>query len=148
MEKLRRLAAAFPAPIPSLVAATASNTVVQTDLYDLVPLKQWHCGRVVLMGDAAHATTPNLGQGAAQAIEDAYCLADMLAHNAIPEVAFTAFQKARRAKANEIVRQSWLLGKIAQISHPVTRGARNLAFKALPEFVIRRSMDRMLRVTF
>jgi 2-polyprenyl-6-methoxyphenol hydroxylase-like FAD-dependent oxidoreductase len=53
IEKLRRLAAVFPAPIPSLVAATASDAVVQTDLYDLVPLKQWHCGRVVLNGSAA-----------------------------------------------------------------------------------------------
>ena len=55
---------AFPPLVSDLVAATRSGTLVQTDIYDFKPLPRWSVGPVGLIGDAAHATTPNLGQGA------------------------------------------------------------------------------------
>jgi 2-polyprenyl-6-methoxyphenol hydroxylase-like FAD-dependent oxidoreductase len=64
--------AAFPAPVPEMLRQTAAE-IIRTDLYDFAPRSPWSCGRVVLLGDAAHATTPNLGQGGAQALEDATC---------------------------------------------------------------------------
>ncbi|MFL9840444.1 FAD-dependent oxidoreductase [Sphingomonas sp. ST-64] len=55
----------------------------------------WHVGRVVLIGDAVHATTPHLGQGAGLAIEDAVVLAEEVARHAVPEAAFAAYRERR-----------------------------------------------------
>lgn len=76
--RLLRRAALFPAPVGELVSATAPGAIIRTDLSDVPSLANWHQGRVVLLGDAAHATTPNLGQGAAQAVEDSCFLAQTL----------------------------------------------------------------------
>ncbi len=55
----------------------------------------WHRGRIVLLGDAVHATTPHLGQGAGMAIEDAVVLAEELVHAKTPEAAFRAYRERR-----------------------------------------------------
>jgi 2-polyprenyl-6-methoxyphenol hydroxylase-like FAD-dependent oxidoreductase len=73
--RLRETYASFPEPIPAIISATPADALIQNDLYDFPPIKQWHRGNVLLIGDAAHATTPNLGQGGAQAMEDALSLA-------------------------------------------------------------------------
>jgi 2-polyprenyl-6-methoxyphenol hydroxylase-like FAD-dependent oxidoreductase len=148
-QALRRLAALFPDPVPQLLRATAPEAIIQTDLYDISPsLKTWHCGRVVLLGDAAHATTPNLGQGAAQAIEDAYVLANTLSHQATPDAAFRAFERIRRGKVNAIVRNSWLLGKLAQAQGPVAQKVRNWVLQSTPDVVNRWQTNRLFRLTF
>jgi len=72
---LAELFAAFPPPCAAIVDATQEADILNTDIDDIRPLGRWHQGRVGLLGDAAHATTPNLGQGGAQAIEDAEALA-------------------------------------------------------------------------
>ncbi|MFO7253062.1 MAG: FAD-dependent oxidoreductase, partial [Actinomycetes bacterium] len=70
--ELARLFAGWPDPIPRLIAAAEPETVIRTDLRCLdTPLPAYHAGRIALIGDAAHAMTPHLGQGACQAIEDA-----------------------------------------------------------------------------
>src|SRR5206468_4041213 len=69
--------APFPPAVHALLDAT--KRLVRADIFDFAPLRSWHGGRVVLTGDAAHATTPNLGQGACQAIESAYVLAQAVA---------------------------------------------------------------------
>ena len=66
----------------------------------------WHCGRVVLLGDAAHATTPHLGQGAGMAIEDALVLADELASASTIEDAFEAYRTRRFERCEYIVEKS------------------------------------------
>ncbi len=57
-----------------LLQDTRTQDILGTDISDLKPLTQWSSGRVGLIGDAAHATTPNLGQGGAMAVEDALVL--------------------------------------------------------------------------
>ena len=64
--------------LPDVLAATPDDRILQNDIYDRPPARRWHRGRVVLLGDAAHPTTPNLGQGACMAIEDAVVLARAL----------------------------------------------------------------------
>jgi 2-polyprenyl-6-methoxyphenol hydroxylase-like FAD-dependent oxidoreductase len=145
-QELRRRAATFPSPVPELIAATAPDGILQNDVCDLwPPLPTWHRGRVVLLGDAAHATTPNLGQGAAQAIEDAYLLASTLGSESEPEAAFRSFERARRARVNGVVRNSWRLGKLAQAQGTFGRKLRNFVLKSVPEPVNRWQVERLLR---
>jgi 2-polyprenyl-6-methoxyphenol hydroxylase-like FAD-dependent oxidoreductase len=77
-EAARRLAS-WHAPIPALIAATPEEEVVHIDICDLDPLPTYVRGRVALLGDAAHAMSPDRGQGAGQSLEDAVVLAAALA---------------------------------------------------------------------
>lgn len=70
----------------------------------------WHKGRVALLGDAVHATTPHLGQGAGMAIEDGIVLAEELARGDAPQAAFTAWQARRVERCRYIVEQSKQIG--------------------------------------
>jgi 2-polyprenyl-6-methoxyphenol hydroxylase-like FAD-dependent oxidoreductase len=72
-----------------------------------------------LLGDAAHATTPNLGQGACQALEDAVVLADALRGAPLPEAGLRDYQARRRGRANFVIEQSWRLGTITQLANPI-----------------------------
>jgi 2-polyprenyl-6-methoxyphenol hydroxylase-like FAD-dependent oxidoreductase len=95
----------------------------------------------VLLGDAAHAMTPNLGQGGAQAIEDGFVLAACLADHATPEAAFAAYQEHRRPRVKRIAKLAWRIGRMAHYRSGVARGLRNLAMRALPGAIARRQVD-------
>jgi 2-polyprenyl-6-methoxyphenol hydroxylase-like FAD-dependent oxidoreductase len=60
----------WAAPVPELIDATPSDRLIHGDIFDRPAIKQWSIGLVGLVGDAAHPTTPNLGQGGCMAIED------------------------------------------------------------------------------
>ena len=77
-------------PVAAIIEATPPDRILRTDIYDRDPIERWHAGRVVLLGDAAHPMTPNLGQGAGQAIEDAVVLDECLAASSSIEEALTA----------------------------------------------------------
>jgi 2-polyprenyl-6-methoxyphenol hydroxylase-like FAD-dependent oxidoreductase len=139
--RLVELAARFPAPVPAIVAATPEDSISRLDLRDLVPLPRWHRDHVVLLGDAAHAMTPNLGQGGAQAIEDAFVLASCLNDHPTPEAAFAAYQEHRRPRVDRIARLAWRLGKAAHYRSGLARGLRDLAMRVIPDGVARRQTD-------
>src|SRR5262249_39963094 len=69
--EIRRRFSSWHAPIGDVAEAADEGDILRDDVYYLEPLQRWSSGRIVLLGDAAHATTPGIGQGAAQAIEDA-----------------------------------------------------------------------------
>ena len=77
-QEIAALCRDWPRPIPEIIEATPESAILQNDVFDRRPLRWWGHGRVTLLGDAAHAATPNLGQGACMALEDAvmfaYCL--------------------------------------------------------------------------
>ncbi|WP_068093459.1 FAD-dependent oxidoreductase [Novosphingobium rosa] len=85
---------------------TDDEGVVYRPLEALLVEGPWHKGRVVLLGDAVHATTPHLGQGAGMAIEDSIVLADELSRAETPEEAFTAYRARRFERCAYIVRES------------------------------------------
>jgi 2-polyprenyl-6-methoxyphenol hydroxylase-like FAD-dependent oxidoreductase len=146
--RLQALFATFPRPVSDLIAAAEEQQLIRTDMYDLRPLPAWHQGRVVLLGDAAHATTPNLGQGGAQAIEDAYVLADSLARHAEPPDAFADYQRIRQPKATMVVNRSWQMGKLAHLKNPLGRAARNALMRGMPASVGQRQFDALFALNY
>lgn len=138
-ELLDRLYAGFPEPVVELLAATPEEALVFTRLGDLAPMRRWSRGRAVLLGDAAHATTPNLGQGGAQAIEDAVALAHELAGCSAPadlralSRAFSAFESHRREAAHRVVQRSRLFGKVAHWRQPIAVAVRDRLLRSMSE---------------
>ena len=104
-----KLAGTAPAIAALGEAITDDDGVVYRPLETLFVDGPWHRGRVVLLGDAVHATTPHLGQGAGMAVEDSIVLADELARAATPEEAFAAFHARRFERCKFIVEASLAL---------------------------------------
>lgn len=90
---------------------TDSSLVVYRPLEAIMMPRPWHKGRVTIMGDAAHATTPHLGQGAAQAVEDAIVLAEEVAADQDVEAALQRFEERRFERCKFINESSLLIGK-------------------------------------
>lgn len=135
--------AGFPPFVRELAANTPDDTLIQTDLYDFPPLPRWHEGRAGLIGDAAHATTPNLGQGGAQAIEDGYFL-DQCSDGAASRIGLEDFFRRRHAKTARITRDSYRFG---QMAHLRRLGAlRNWVLRRVPQWVTHRQGAWILRL--
>ena len=111
--------------LPRVIEATDPAGVMRHDIFDLPAVWPWGRGRVALLGDAAHATTPNLGQGACQAIEDAVVLADRLRRHGPTAAGLRAYEEARRARTERIVRVSRQMGRILQWKNPLAVWVRN-----------------------
>lgn len=129
--------------VTDLIANTNIDAILRNDIIDLKPIKKWHTNRVCLLGDAGHATTPNMGQGGAQAIEDAYFLSKIIATNTT-DSPFKEFQKVRYKKVNSIVNQSWITGKVAHLGFGSK--IRNMVFKNLPKSLIDKKMHFVYRL--
>jgi 2-polyprenyl-6-methoxyphenol hydroxylase-like FAD-dependent oxidoreductase len=106
---------AWHPPISALIEATPEEAILQTDIHDRPPLKRWSDGRVTLLGDAAHPMTPNLGQGACQALEDAAVIARCLGGGADATSALREYESKRLARANRIVVMSRRFGVVLQL---------------------------------
>lgn len=119
-------------PIPTVIKATAEKDILRNDVYESKPLDRWNRGRVVLLGDAAHTMTPNLGQGACQAIEDAVVLADCLKAEKEIVAGLKQYEARRVRRANNIASLAHLLGPAIQINNPLVSDVRNTAMKFLP----------------
>ena len=115
-----------------------SSNFIRNDLSDLGSEKRkWYLDKLVFLGDAIHATTPNLAQGGCQAIEDAYCLSHLFnkSNHNFSEM-FPAYQRLRQSKVSYIVNASWKFGKMAQ--HPISSRYAKYFFKYLPNSSILR----------
>lgn len=118
--------------IRALLVATPEEAMLRNDIYDLKPLKHWSLGRVTLLGDAAHPMTPNLGQGACQALEDAAVLTSCFCRTDHVPQALHQYEQERIRRASAIVIQSARTGKVAQWQHPLACHIRNQWIKMLP----------------
>ncbi|MFC3197594.1 FAD-dependent monooxygenase [Parapedobacter deserti] len=136
----------FHEDIPAIISSTAKDQIVINEIVDLKPIYKWHRGNVCLIGDAAHATTPNMGQGACQAIEDAYVLGKLIDDGFLMENSFVEFERLRRKKAHSIVNMSWTVGKMAHLENRFGVWMRNKAMKYMPTSVNKKRMDMIFKL--
>jgi 2-polyprenyl-6-methoxyphenol hydroxylase-like FAD-dependent oxidoreductase len=137
------------APIGKLLEATEEGAILCNAIEDRVPAGRgagagaWGEGPLTLLGDAAHPTTPNLGQGACMAIEDGAVLAQAAA--AIPDVAtaFRVYERTRFARTARIVRESLKFGRIGQWENPVACWLRGMTVKMGREAGLRRQFQEL-----
>ena len=92
-------------------ADALSGSIGAYPIYDMPPLPSWQRGAVCLIGDAAHAIGPHVGQGVSLALEDAFMVASCLRDFHDPAAAFTAFERLRRGRVEPVVRQSRRTGR-------------------------------------
>jgi 2-polyprenyl-6-methoxyphenol hydroxylase-like FAD-dependent oxidoreductase len=137
---LRARLAGWHDPIAAVLDAVDGPVLVHR-LEDLRPPSSWHHGRVALLGDAAHAMTPNLGQGAAQAFLDAVVLAEEATAD---PASLTAYERRRRPVAEAVARRSRTAGDVAAWRSPLAVALRNALVGALPAAASARALDHLL----
>ncbi len=127
-----------------LIEATDRENIICNTITDLAPIPQWYTENLCLIGDAAHATTPNMGQGACQAIEDAYIIGKLLETHQNFNTVFEKFQNIRRKKVDYIVNTSRSIGKFSQWEKG--NSIRNFLMGLIPESVNQKMAKRIVEL--
>ena len=144
---LLNLCADFPQIIKNLIESCDEEAIIRTDLYDFKPIAKWTDGRLALIGDAAHATTPNLGQGACQAIEDAFVIADELSKNSNVAEAFKIYQSKRIEKAAYVTNASWQFAQLTNTSG-IAKSLIKTAMRLTPDFIADKQLDKIYSLDY
>lgn len=131
-------------PVKSLIEGTPADMILQNDIYDFAPLPRWTLGRVTMLGDAAHATTPNMGQGACMAIESAYSLARSLSMEQDHFRAFARYEKERHARTARITNQSRAFGRMGQMKNGFLCGIRNWMMRLAPDGMVKSQLRQTI----
>ena len=135
----------YDSVIKDIIKSTRKEQINTAEISDLKPTNIWYKENVCLIGDSAHATTPNMGQGACQAIEDAYVLSECLSKYKTTK-AFSEYQNLRLPKAHQVVKASWLVGKMAHLSNPLLIGLRNQMLRLTPSSVNRKQNEQIFQL--
>jgi len=122
------------------VDAAEPDSMVNTEAWDMDPIDSWYEGRLVLLGDSAHLTTPFAAMGACMTIEDAVTLASHLTSDAELEDALAAYQADRKQRDEDVVKKGRQMGKLQQLHSPIACWLRDEAFEHM-------GADRMRQVT-
>jgi 2-polyprenyl-6-methoxyphenol hydroxylase-like FAD-dependent oxidoreductase len=142
-QELLRMFAGWHDPVENLIAATEEDAILKNGAYDLAPLKRWGQGRVMLLGDAAHPCTPNLGLGGCMALEDALVLAKSFYREATPELALRRYESLRRRRTRHVQQRSLLMGNIGQWENRLVAGGRQMVTSMLPAKIFERNLRRV-----
>lgn len=134
----------FDPLVLQILEATKPENIILNDIIDLTPIPKWFSENLCLIGDAAHATTPNMGQGACQSIEDAYVIGKLLEKNKDYNSVFEEFQKIRRKKVDHIINTSWKIGQISQWEKGNT--LRNFVMRLIPESTNQKMIEKILQL--
>lgn len=134
LTELRRRFGTWHEPIPAVMAQTQPEAVLRHDIYWLPKLDRYHRGSVVLLGDAAHAMTPNLAQGGGQALEDAIVLAAAVSRTSDVATALAQYDHDRRPRTQAMSEAAtWQLRFGQQLENPITVALRNTAVALTPD---------------
>ncbi|GAA3544859.1 FAD-dependent monooxygenase [Amycolatopsis ultiminotia] len=130
--------AGWHAPIPELIATTPE--ILLHDTHHLAtPLPSYVHGRIVLLGDAAHAMPPFLGQGGCQALEDAVVLAAACATESTVDSAVRRYDAERRQRSQEVARLSVRAGATGPLlRNPIAVAARYALLRLMPAAAVAR----------
>ena len=132
------------APIGHLIEMTPEEEILRNDVIDRKPSSKWGEGLITLLGDAAHPMTPNMGQGACQALEDALALKDAFEEEQYVEEALRNYENRRRKRANWFVRQSHQIGRLAQSQSSVGVWFRDTLAKKLPAGIRLKQLEKIV----
>jgi 2-polyprenyl-6-methoxyphenol hydroxylase-like FAD-dependent oxidoreductase len=129
LDAIRTRLRAYPAPTTSLVEAESEHPITRAVITTHDLSKPWVHGRIALLGDAAHAMAPHLGQGASQAIEDGLVLADCLRGDADVPDGLRLYEHRRKGHVRGIAKQSRILGKALVLENPVSHAMWRMAVR-------------------
>ncbi|WP_313578524.1 FAD-dependent monooxygenase [Chishuiella sp.] len=139
----------YSGQIRNVLQKTNPEKIITTPIMDIKPINNYVFNRVLLIGDAAHATTPNMGQGACMAIEDVCVLFDELVKKDTDILsAFEGYNQRRLKRTHYIIDTSRLAGKVAQIENKFLIAIRNFAFRSLPKSITQSPLEDLLEEDF
>jgi len=118
--------------VQAAVDATPEADLKPAAFFDIPPLLTWRRGRMVLLGDAAHATTPFAAMGANMAIEDAAQLIDLLGVAESVESGLHAFQDARKKRTEDLVKKDRVMSRLTQLHTGFAAWLRDQALLHMP----------------
>jgi 2-polyprenyl-6-methoxyphenol hydroxylase-like FAD-dependent oxidoreductase len=142
--RLRELYGGWHEPIPAIIDATPAAAMIRNDIYDRRPARTWSQGRVALIGDAIHPMTPDLAQGACQAILDATTLATCLAASPDTAAAIRDYQQRRWRNAAAATLMARNMGAMGQWKRHTVCTARNTLIRSIPLSLQLRQFDLVL----
>ena len=131
-------------PVLDLIEATPKKSILKTAAMDREPIKHWGSGRMTLLGDAIHPTTPNLGQGGCLAIEDALVLARCFEKYGAVKAALRNYERLRYKRTAAVTKYSRYYGAVGQWENVWARGLRKTALTLVPETIASRLMQIVL----
>ena len=137
---LRARYSSWADPVPSILATTDPSVVLRHDIYDRAQAKEWARGPIVLVGDAAHAMRPHLGQGGCQGLEDAAILAAFADGADDLATAFARFAAFRQPRVKRLIRESALIGRMVNLRPTALSAAASWATKLAPEALLTRHL--------
>jgi 2-polyprenyl-6-methoxyphenol hydroxylase-like FAD-dependent oxidoreductase len=112
LARLRRRFDGFAEPVQQFLAALDCDEQVHCSTVEWVDQEEWHRGHVVLIGDAAHASSPMMGQGGGMAVEDAYVLAECLRSAHTAEAALDRYVTRRKPRVSWVQQESLAVSQI------------------------------------
>jgi 2-polyprenyl-6-methoxyphenol hydroxylase-like FAD-dependent oxidoreductase len=137
----------WPFGLAEHISATEDDAILHNDLVDRAPASPYARGRLVLLGDAAHPTTPNLGQGANMAIDDAISLARALKADVTLSSALRRYEAERLPRTHKIVEQSWAYGRMCLWESSLAIRLREAAVRSTPKAVLREALRGQVLVS-
>ncbi|MCF6325486.1 MAG: FAD-dependent monooxygenase [Gammaproteobacteria bacterium] len=144
VDEFKALFSGFDGTVTNLLKGLSDDVrLIHDDLNDQIALCMQQ-GRVVFLGDAAHAATPNMGQGAAMALEDAAVLSECLAVEKSIDDAVLAYERRRAPRVKTIRNRSYMIGKIAQWESPLACRLRNALLRMMPPNVLSKDLCDLL----
>ena len=141
--EVQQLFSGWHEPIGNFLEATEESEILKNGARDCAPLPRWGKEMVTLLGDAAHPSTPNLGQGGCMALEDALVLSKCVEKEHSLRMALRRYESLRFHRTRHIQQRSLLMGYIGQWENPLFVTGRDVVTRVLPAGIVERNLRRV-----